>query len=157
MEAPEELVPVEFDTRVGILLVSAVTDLISSFATVFPVAVATSPDAEPLRSLLSTRTFKLLLILLLCREFVLCGGAGGCLVFITERLRVQFRLFFASSPAAADPDAPDSTSSPVTIFSFLLLGQLIMLTELRRLTRSWSPPDCSAWLSCPLRPTLCEL
>lgn len=149
-EAPGELVPVEFDIRIGIVLVSA--DLISSFATIFPVAVATSPVAEPLRSLLSTRTLKLLLILLPCREFVLRGGAGGCLVFITERLREQFRLFFASSPA--DPDAPDSDSSPVTVFSFLLL---IMLTELRRLTWSWSPPDCSAWVSCPLRPTLCEL
>lgn len=30
-----------------------------------------------------------------------------------------------------------------------------MLTELRRLTRS--PLDCSVWLSCPFRRSLCEL
>lgn len=106
-EASRELEPVEFDTRMGMLLVSAVTDFVSSVATIFSVACVTSPDTASLRSLLSTRTLELLLILLLCREFVLLGGAGGCLVFITDRLRVKFRLL-ASSPGAANPETPHS-------------------------------------------------
>lgn len=108
VEASRELDPVEFGTAVGILLVSAVTDFISSFATIFSVAFAISPDTESLSSLLSTRTLVLLLILLLCREFVLRGGAGGCLVFITDRLREKFCLVFASSPAATDSETPVS-------------------------------------------------
>lgn len=100
-EASRQLGPVEFVARVGILQVSAITDFISSFAPIFSVAFSTSPDTE---SLISTKTLELLLILLLCREFVLRGGAGGCLVFITDRLRVKFRLVFASSPAATDPE-----------------------------------------------------
>lgn len=107
-EASTELDPVEFDTVVGVLMVSAVTDFMSSFATIFSVALATSLDTESLRSSLSTRTLVLLLILLLCREFVLRGGAGGCLVFITDRLRVKFCLVCASSPAATDPETTDS-------------------------------------------------
>lgn len=91
-EASTELDPVDFGTAVEIILVSSVTDFISSFATIFSAAFATSPDTEPLRSLLSTRTLVLLLILLLCREFVLRGGAGGCLVFITDRLHAKFCL-----------------------------------------------------------------
>ena len=106
-ETSRELDPVEFDSMVGTLMAPE-TNFISSFAKVFSVAVPTSSDTESLRSLLSTRNLELLLILLLWREFVLCGGAGGCLVFITERLRMKFRLFFASSPAVTEPDTPDS-------------------------------------------------
>lgn len=145
-EASGQLDPVGFDPGVGILLVSVTTDLISSFATILSVAFAAS--AESLRS---TRTLELLRILLLCREFVLLGGAGGCLVFITDRLRVKFCLVFASSPAATDPETSDST------FSLLLLKLLITLTELRTLMRSWSMLECSVWLSFPFRPALCEL
>ncbi len=107
-EASRELDSVEFSTVVGILLESTVSDFISSFATVLSEAFAISPDTESLRSLLSTKTLVLLLILLLCREFVLRGGAGGCLVFITDRLRVKFCLVFGSSPAATDPETSDS-------------------------------------------------
>lgn len=107
-ETSGELDPIEFGIGVGILLVFPVTNSISSFTRVFSVAVSTCPDTESLRSLLSTRNLELLLIVLLWREFVLCGGAGGCFVFITERLRVELRLFFASSPAVTEHDMPDS-------------------------------------------------
>lgn len=147
-EECEVLDPAEFDTVVTILLLSIFTRLLSSSVALFSVTVFTSSEVESLRSLLSTRTLELALILLLCREFVLRGGAGGCLVFITERLRVQLRLFFACSSATTDPDAPDSDSGPGAALSALVLGLLIPLTELWRLTRSWSPPVCSAWLSC---------
>ncbi|KAF3707648.1 hypothetical protein EXN66_Car000821 [Channa argus] len=100
----------------------------------FSVVVAASPDTQSLSSLLSTRTLVSLLNLSVCKEFVLLGGAGGCLFFITERLRVELHLFFASSSAVTDPDAPDSC--PATTFS--LLGLLITLTWLWRLARSGS-------------------
>lgn len=109
LREPEEVsTEVEFGKVVGMLMDSAGIDLISSFVTLFSVAFSTCPDTESLSSLLSTRTLALLLILLVCREFVLRGGAGGSLVFITDRLRAKFCLVFASSPAAIEPERADS-------------------------------------------------
>lgn len=106
-EISAELDPLDF-TAVKNVLVSSVTGFIFSFAKTFSVAFSTSPETQPLGSVFSTSILMLLLIVLLCREFVLCGGAGGCLVFITDRLRTQFCLVFASSLAATDPETQGS-------------------------------------------------
>lgn len=64
------------------------------------------------------------------------------MVFITERLRVQLRRGCSlSGPDSAPPNS-------VKVFSFFPLGLLITLTELQRLTRSWSP---QAWSVLPTR------
>lgn len=114
-EASAELDTAVFDPEMRNRLISVAAILISSFPTIFSIAVAACLDTK---SLQSSRTLELLLMLLLCREFVLLGGAGGCLVFIIERLRVKLRLSFASSPAVTDPDTPDSDPGPVTTFFY---------------------------------------
>lgn len=156
-KASTELLLVDFGIPVGLTMVSSEADFFSSFATTFSALFSMSPDADPLRSLPSTSTLIVSLILLLCKEFVLRGGAGGCLVLVTDKLREQFCLVFASSPTANNPETLDSDPWTVTPISLLVLGLLIMLTELCRLTRSGSPVDCSVWLSCPFTHNLLEL
>lgn len=104
-EPSTRLDPLDF---VGIVLPLLETVSILSFATILCIPFLTSSDTEPLTIVLSTSIWPLHLILLLCREFVLRGGAGGCLVFKTDRLRATFCLVFSSSAAATDPERPDS-------------------------------------------------
>lgn len=157
-EASTELLLVDFGIPVGLTMVSSEADFFSSFATTLSDLFSISPDAaDPLRSLPSTSTLIVSLILLLCREFVLRGGAGGCLVLVTDKLREQFCLVFASSPTPNDPETLDSDPWTVTPTSLLVLRLLIMLAELCRLTRSGSPVDCSVWLSFPFTHNLLEL
>lgn len=104
-EASTWLDPLEF---VWIVPLPRETLSILSFVSILCIPLATSPGPVPLTTVLSTRIRPLLLILLLCREFVLRGGAGGCLVFITDRLLAKFSLDFSSSAVAMDPERPDS-------------------------------------------------
>lgn len=143
-EAYEEFEPGELSRGLAVLS----PDGFSLFAVVLPL----SGVGEPLRSLMSTQTLEEPLSLLLCRELVLRGGAGGCLIFVTERLRIQF-LFFAWSPPAPEQDPADSEPSSISVVSLLPLGLVIALSELWRLEPSWSP----ICISCPLRSTLCEV
>lgn len=93
---------------VAIVLPLLDTVSVLPFATILSVPFVPSPDREPLTIVHSTSTRPLHRILLLCREFVLRGGAGGCFVFKTDRLRAKFCLVFSSSAAAPDPERPDS-------------------------------------------------
>lgn len=104
-EASTWLDPLEF---VWIVPLPRQTLSFLSFVSILCIPLATSPDPVPLTTVLSIRIRPLLLILLLCREFVLRGGAGGCLVFITDRLLAKFSLDFSSSAVAMDSERPDS-------------------------------------------------
>lgn len=100
--------PASVKVEVGPLVVSSKTDVFSSFAKMFLLLFSMSPQIYPLGSVPSTSTLMVLLTLLLCKEFVLRGGAGGCLVFVTDKLREEFCLFFSSSPPPNDPETLDS-------------------------------------------------
>lgn len=100
--------PASIEVEALLLLVSSGTDVFSSFDETFAESFFTSAQADSLRSLPSTSTLMVPLTLLLCKEFVLRGGAGGCLVFVTDKLREQCCLLVASSGAPNDPDTLDS-------------------------------------------------
>lgn len=139
-ETSTRLDPLDF---VGIVPPLLATVSILSLATILCIPFLTSSDTAPLTIVLSTKIRPLHLILLLCREFVLCGGAGGCFVFITDRFRAKFCLVFSSSAAATDTEKPHSDPRSVPSERFLL-------NMPKELSRSWSPVFCSLCPSCPL-------